>query len=622
MSERSVGFDDRHRWKVAVGAAVILLLVGFWLGRASRPGGDPQSQNPPAADQQGAEQVYTCSMHPQVRSRDQREKCPLCGMDLIPVPGGGEGGEDALLPRLALSPRALALAQVETAPVERRAVHTALELYGTVEVDQTRLYHVTAWVAGRLEKLHVDRTGVEVRAGQPLVEIFSPTLVAAQEELLQAQEALARLPGNAAPSHRAGAEALLAAARDRLGLLGLSAEQVEGVLARGTVEDRVTLTAPASGVVLAREATGGMVVERGERLYTVADLGQVWVELEAYEGELAWVRPGLPVRVSAAALPGELWQGEVALLLPAVDEARRTIGVRVHLPNPKRRLKPGMFVIGQVLPPAGVGEELVIPVTAALATGRRAVVYVQPDPGKPVFEARQVVLGPRAGELVVVREGLHAGELVVVRGNFKIDSDLQIRGRPSMMAPAKQAEPSASAHHPVPAGLSQPLPGAVAGAPEPAVRILLGELVEGNFQLVKALSDDHPAAAIAAAKALLEALAQVDRAVPAGAAGDLWKPLAARLRSGLEGLAAERELEPMRRHFEGFSEALTEAVRRFGAAGGRPVYRAVCPMVQGRRAYWLQSDTIITNPYHGARMYSCGEIVETVVGGNEPGRGR
>lgn len=601
MNEATSVWTGRRRLLPGL-AAVALLLVGFWLGQATRPGGGHRHTPPAAAAEQG-DRLYTCSMHPQVRSRDPREKCPICGMDLIPVPGGEGGEEEGGLPRLALSPRALALAQVETAPVQRRAVRTALEVYGTVAVDQTRLYHVTAWVGGRLERLRVDQTGVEVRPGQPLVEIYSPTLVAAQEELLQAQAAVDRLPENAAPSHRAGAEALLAAARDKLRLLGLSAEQVEALAQRGTVEERVTLASPTAGVVLEREATEGMVVERGERLFTVADLGRVWVQLEVHERDLALVRPGVPVRITAAARPGEHLEGRVALVEPAVDEARRTVGVRVEAANPGRRLTPGVFVAARLLPPAGADEELVIPLSAALLTGRRAVVYVQPDPQRPAFEAREVVLGPRAGDEVVVRQGLTAGELVVVRGNFKIDSELQIRGRPSMMASREEAAPAAG---PAPAGA--PLAG-----------LSLAPLVEGNFRLVKALSDDDPAAAGVASRELVEALARLDRGVPEGVAADLWRPLAARLRSGLAGLAAERELEAMRRHFEVFSDALTEAVRRFGAGVEGPLYRAVCPMVQGRRAYWLQADRPITNPYHGARMYSCGEVTETLAAGTSPG---
>jgi len=598
------------RW--ALGVAVVA--VAFLLGRASRPPSAPPHDHPQAAHAAGEgapqQRWYTCSMHPQVRSLDPREKCPICGMDLIAVPGEEARDGDAAVPRLTLSPRSAALLQVATVPVARRQVRTSLPLYGTVEVDETRLAPVTAWVAGRLERLWVDQTGIGVRAGEPMAEVYAPALVAGQQELLTSQTALEALPATAAASHRRGAEALLQAAKDKLQLLGLSAEQVEEVSRRRAAVDRVTLVAPVSGVVLERMATQGMTVEVGDRLYTVADLSHVWVQLEVHEREVAWVRRGQPVTVRVAAHPGEVWRGTVAFVSPVVEEATRTVRLRVHVPNPGSQLKPGMFVTGEVQPPVGEGEELVIPATAALLTGRRAVVYVQvPDRQEPTFEAREVVLGPRVGDEVVVRSGLAAGEVVVVRGNFKIDSELHIRGRPSMMA---VVTPGGSAH---PGPTPSPPPvlagGATADASAAPLAPVTAALVRGNFSLVKGLSDDDGDAAKVAARRLLAELAAVDEAGLGPAVLDLWQPLAARMGAGLERMLEAGSLDDMRPHFERFSDALTEAVRRFGS-GGEVVYRAVCPMVRGRKGYWLQPQTAITNPYHGARMYPCGEIVETL----------
>ena len=601
---------------------VIIVAVAsvYLLGRASPPPtapekphlSHPQAETAPEAD---AQRWYTCAMHPQVRSLDPKAKCPICGMDLIPVSGAEARAGEAGVERLTLSPRAAALAQVETVPVARRRVRTALPLDGTVEVDETRLRHVTAWVAGRLERLFVDQVGMQVRAGEPMAEIYAPVLVAAQQELLASLAALEALPATATTSHRAGATALVAAAKDKLQLLGLRAEQVEEVVQRRTVVDRVTLAAPVTGVVIERMATQGMVVGVGDRLYTVADLSQVWAQLEAHEGEVAWIRPGQPVTLRVAVYPGEEWRGTVAFVYPVVKEATRTVLVRVHVPNPSGRLKPGMFVTGEVQPLVGEGEELVIPASAALLTGRRAVVYVQvAGEEQPTFEARQVELGPRVGEEVVVRAGLAAGELVVVRGNFKLDSELQIRGRPSMMSEGTSGG-AAHVHHGAAAVLPAAAGSGVATAEvslaPPPLAIAAKALLRGNFELVRGLSDDDGMAAKAAARHLLAELTAVEKTPLPAATLDLWRPLAGRMRAGLERLLAAEELNAMRPPFEAFSEALTEAVRRFGT-GGQVAYRAVCPMVQGRRGYWLQPQTTITNPYLGARMSSCGEIVETL----------
>ncbi len=606
-----------RRLGVRLSLCVAVAAAAFLLGRASRPLSAPPHGRPQqayAGEERTPERLwYTCSMHPQVRSLDPKETCPICGMDLIPVSGEGARDRDATIPRLTLSPRSAALLQVATVPVARRQVRTSLPLYGTVEVDETRLAYVTARVAGRLERLFVDQTGVPVRAGEPMAEVYAPALVAAQQELLTSLAALEALPPTASPSHRRGAEALVAAAQDKLRLLGLSAEQVDEVARRGTVLDRVILVAPVGGIVLARMATLGMTVELGERLYTVADLSQVWVQLEVHEREVAWVRRGQPVTVQVMADPGEVWRGAVAFVSPWVEEATRTVRVRVEVPNPGGRLKPGMFVTGEVQPPVGEREELVIPATAALLTGRRAVVYVQlPGQQEPTFEAREVVLGPRVGDEVVVREGLSVGEVVVVRGNFKIDSELQIRGRPSMMAGEGLVRERLA-----PGSASSPLPAATTGVEAPpALVAAMAALVRGNFALVNALSDDNGSAAHAAARHLLADLAGVEELALPAAAADQWNPFATRMRVGLEHLLKARELDEMRPHFETFSDALTDAVRRFGS-GDQLVYRAVCPMVRGRKGYWLQPQTAITNPYHGARMYSCGEIVETL---SSPGR--
>lgn len=630
---------NRHRLLLGAVGAIALLLAAFLLGRASRPAGDHARAHAPDGDAEtgaAAAAVYTCSMHPQVRTPDPKEKCPICGMDLIPVTGGDDGG-DPSVPRLSVSPRSAALMQVATAPVERRPVSRSLLLYGSVDVDETRLRHIAAWVPGRLEKLFVDTTGVEVRAGEPMVLVYSPPLVAAQQELVESLEAVRRLPEGAAASHRAGAEALAAAARDKLRLLGLPEARVEELASTGRVEDRLILAAPADGVVTAREATAGMYVQTGERIYSLADLSHVWVQLEVHERELAWLRVGQPVSFSARALPGETFRGTVAFVRPTVDEATRTVQARVNVPNPGRRLKPGMFVTGEVLARQGDDAPLVVPASAPLVTGRRAVVYVQVEGETPTYEGREIVLGPKAGDHYVVLAGLAEGEIVVTRGAFKIDSELQIRARPSMMtagggAPAAPAHGDAPAHAPLsgaappaapPAAARTAARPAPAASPSPAAipaafGAQIADLLRANFTLVKGLSDDDVAASRRAAETARAALAKVDASVLPAAGRDLWRPLAARMDRGLAALLPLSELDDMRPHFEVFSDALTEAVRRFGAGGVGPVYRAMCPMVQDRKAYWLQATEPITNPYHGDRMYSCGSIAETLV---EPAAG-
>ena len=428
---------------------------------------------------------YACSMFC-VPPLPEPGKCPVCGMDMVEVNDDTTGGNGSDAPRLAVSANARALAEIRTAPVVRQYVTVDVRLVGKVVVDETRRKTITTWVPGRIDHLFVDYVGVRVNRGDTMVKLFSPELIAAQEELIQVLKAAKEMERNGLSGMQQTTEATVAASRARLVNFGLTADQVAAVEQAGQPSDHVEIRAPQSGTVIEKTALEGQYVQTGTPIYTIADLSELWVVLDAYESDLVWIRYGQEVSFEAEAYPGKVFTGRIAFIDPVLDDRTRTVKVRVNVPNSDGRLKPAMLVRGQVrsriaaggrimdpelagkwisprhpeivkngpgtcdrcgialvkaedlgyvaLDPERFPPPLVIPASAPLITGRRAVVYVEVEPG--VFEGRIVGLGPRAGDHYLVRWGLHAGEQVAVHGAFKIDSAMQIRARPSMMNPS------------------------------------------------------------------------------------------------------------------------------------------------------------------------------------------
>ena len=583
----------------------IALIAAFAVGFAARgcwSGGAPDHA-PPSTDDAGAETEtateWTCSMHPQIRQPNPG-LCPICNMELIPV---SEGDDDAAEPsprRLSTSRDSVALLQIETAPVVRRPVEVRLRMTGKVDYDETRVGRIAAWVPGRIERMYADYTGVRVRKGDPMVDLYSPELLTAKDELLRASRALRSMPSGGPGALRDAAEGALEAVRRKLARWGLTEEQIALAEREGVMSDRITIHAPAGGTVTERTGREGMYVDTGEIIYTIADLSEVWVQLEAFEDDLPWVRLDQPVTFTAEAFPGETFEGRIAFIAPVLDDRTRTVRVRVATPNPDGRLKPGMLVRAELRARVGAdGDDppLAVPASAVLRTGRRAVVYVQaPDADRPTYDGREITLGPRAGDVFVVASGLEAGERVVTRGAFKLDSELQIQARPSMMSPP---EPEGDAME-------------MTDAPE-AFRGSLREMVAAYLPVQDALAHDEPDAAAEAASALAQAVADAPVDALEGEAIANWKRGVGReLAESVERfIAAGTDIDAQRMAFQAVSDALIAAIRRFGAGDGDPIYRHHCPMAfDFAGADWIQTDEEIRNPYFGAAMFSCGTVEE------------
>lgn len=464
-------------WIGLAGFVLGALLAGgtatWWVGRASAPEGH-EGHAPSATGGEPSQSTrYFCPMHP-AYSSDLPGECPICNMRLVPIeeePAELEPAESRRIYRSTMNPDEVSdrpgkdsmgmemvpvdpgpdpaepavpgyatvnvpahkqqYIGVRSAPVERRTLQEELQTVATVAYDETALSFVNTKIAGWIEKLYVDRTGQSVRRGEPLLEIYSPDLVAAQEELLVAKGHLERLrQGGALPRAIEQAEALLVDSRRRLELWDVSGEQIRTLEASGTVTRTITMVAPVSGFVVEKTALLGKQVPPGENLYRIADLSTVWVLAKVYEQDVSRVRPGLAARVTLPHGAGNSYEGRVDYVYPYLDPATRTVDVRIVVPNPDGSLRPEMYANVRFRGPAG-SPSLVVPNEAILDTGERRIAFVRHPAG--TFEPRELTVGLRTREFTQVLAGLSEGEEVVTSGNFLIDSESRLKAALSGM---------------------------------------------------------------------------------------------------------------------------------------------------------------------------------------------
>ena len=704
--------------------------AGWWFGL-------PDTE--PATDVVAEEsnEVWTCSMHPQIR-QPNFGICPICEMDLIPLQDSGEGG----IRELSVSPEASALLNLQVSPVIRSAAVAEVSLFGEIAYDERRVSTITSRIGGRIDRLFVDFTGAKVRKGDHLAEIYSPEIYVAQRELIQAMKSV-KNQTSSSDIVRKTRMSLLNAAREKLRLLELSEDQIDAISQKTEPSDRITIRSPQDGVVVGKSVDQGTYVNTGDSLFKVADLSAVWLIMEAYESDLPWLRYAQDVVFTVEAMPGMEFHGRVAFIDPDLDPVTRVARIRVNVENSSQALKPGMFasahvksimtangkvldaslegkwispmhpeiikdhpgdcdICGMDLVPAAelgfiskVDESetlpLLIPASAVLQTGERSVVYVRlPEKNEPTFEGREIVLGSKVGKQFIVENGLSEGELVVSQGAFKLDSELQIKAKPSMMNPnagleelpadsapeelsgqwdpvlrslarlqsakdpvlAKEAlEGMVTSIKAVDQSALQPdtlqlwgefsnrllngliiaqrrLPQEIEQAAriatrsteeagrylglssrtevpklsDPAIAEALKHLIDAYLPLSKALADDDPEKAKAAAMEF-------------GRHSNMFslKEDADYLQQNAQDLAAIDDIAKQRLVFQNISNRLIALIRSHGLDAVGSAYVVHCPMVSDNKGGdWISRVAEVVNPYFGDMMLNCGSVTATL----------
>ncbi|MDX2429604.1 MAG: efflux RND transporter periplasmic adaptor subunit, partial [Bacteroides sp.] len=417
----------KENYKLSLGIFIIGLFLGWLLFHPSKDelrqldqiegheGHDHASEDPT---------TWTCSMHPQIK-QDKPGLCPICAMDLIPVATAQSSGENMDPDEIVLSESAAKLADIQTQTVSYGMAQKTLYLQGKVHADERNMAELTARFGGRIEKLFVNFTGQNVQKGEKLATIYSPDLITAQRELLEAA------------SFKENRPSFYTAARAKLKLWDLSDDQIAAIEEEGEPQLYFDVLSPISGTVMMRHVALGDYVKEGSALFQLTDLRKVWVMFDAYESDLPWIKTGDHVLISIQAIPGKEFEGRVAFIDPFINPKTRIARVRIELANSGLSLKPEMFASGVLQSNIGdSADHLLIPKSSILWTGKRAVVYVRvPERESPSFIYREITLGPEAGNFYVVAKGLAEGEIIAVNGVFKIDAAAQLEGKPSMMNP-------------------------------------------------------------------------------------------------------------------------------------------------------------------------------------------
>jgi len=358
-------------------------------------------------------------MHPQIRM-EQPGKCPICGMNLIPLAQSGSESTDP--DAIHLSREAAQLANVLTTVVAKQKPVKEIRLYGKVQADERLFQSQTAHIPGRIERLYVNFTGEKVAKGQVLAAIYSPELITAQQELLETAKTKQSQPE------------LYEASQEKLRQWKLTDDQIAKIESSGVVQNNFEVVSNTSGTVTARRVNDGDHVSQGTVLYDVADLSKVWVMFDAYESDLQFLHTGEKISFTLQAFPGNDFSGKLIFIDPVIDPVTRVAKVRVETGNQSGKLKPEMFATGIVSTTLKEYQDnLVIPKAAVLWTGKRSVVYVKQPGDEPVFKLREVGLGPMLGDSYVITDGLTEGEEIVTSGTFSVDAAAQLEGKPSMM---------------------------------------------------------------------------------------------------------------------------------------------------------------------------------------------
>ncbi|MFT4759149.1 MAG: Cu(I)/Ag(I) efflux system membrane fusion protein [Paraglaciecola sp.] len=580
--------------KKIIGTAIVAVIIGLGLGYLIF--GNQNTRKPLTENHQhgmekeaspipNAEEIWTCSMHPQIRQPESGD-CAICGMDLILLEENTS--DDPLV--LQMTKSAVKLANIQTTTVGKSTIETGstMRLSGKVQADERRASSQVAHVAGRIEKLYVTFTSEQVNKGQKLAEIYSPDLISAQRELLEALKLQDLNPD------------LVEATRKKLRYLKISNSTIQNIEDKGSIQETFTLYADASGIVSDRKVSVGDYIAKGEPLFHLMNLSQVWVLFDAYEEALGHIKKGDKIEFTTPSISNKTFTTSITFIDPIIDPMTRVVSLRTEVRNSSRLLKPEMLVYGILKNKGLQNKTLTVPKSAVLWTGKRSVVYVKvPDTEIPSYQFREVQLGEGTGNGYPIMSGLEAGEQVVTNGSFTIDAAAQLNNQASMMNRNVTIKKEKVG-----------IPNFQKETPD-VFKKQLNEVTNAYIQLKDALVATDGRKAIPTAEIVVARIDMVDMKLLKGDAHIYWMEQLDALQAHSQKITKIEDIEEQRKQFGFLSTALINSIEAFGTIGNA-FYVQHCPMAFGNEgADWLAVEEAIQNPYFGDKMMKCGLVKKT-----------
>lgn len=592
-----------------IGAGILIL--GIILGNLFSGGNtDTTHDNATHKLEQNPEtKIWTCAMHPQIQLKEPGN-CPICGMELIPLESN-TSAEKIGNTEIVLSEEAYQLGNIQTSMVTKGSAEKEIRLSGKIQPDERKLFSQVSHISGRIEQLYVNFTGEKVVRGQKIARIYAPEIITAQKELFEAIRSKSVYPQ------------LYTATRNKLKLWKITDAQIDAFEKSGIIQEQIDIYANYTGYVMKRLVEVGDHLKEGGALFELANLSSVWIMFDAYESDIQWIHQGDVIDFTIQALPGKSYQEKVSYIDPFVSSETRVAKIRVELPNPTYKLLPEMFVNGVIKSTLkNTKDALLIPKSAVLWTGKKAVVYVKVPHEKTIsFEYREVTLGSDLGDFYVVKEGLNDGEIVATNGVFRIDASAQLVGKKSMMNPEGGK-------------VSTGMAGMDMGGVEKNKNTVANDddmkkmdnfemnkriVVEKTFQnqlekvfeqylfLKDALTKDDEKTTQKFALNLSNEIPRVNMTLLKNEeAHTYWMQIRTEISDSSIAISKTTNIALQRNHFKNLSIYMIKAVKIFGVH--QEVYEQFCPMASDNKgAYWLSLSKEIKNPYFGKSMATCGE---------------